>query len=451
MRGKLDLARTEFATALVEDPNVALDPSLSSTDAQREFGAVKSGGPPPGAAVSAQGGLAHGPPLRQAVSTPLPLYVEVLPDRGATKLTVRYKAAAANEWKAIPMRSIGAGYGAEIPCADVGNREGQLQYFIQARDANGDLVATSGQSGAPHVVAIVKKLAGQPPHLPNLPPPQACALGAPSGQGESAMAAQASDCPPAFPGCHTEEARSCESRDDCTAGEECIERTCQRMSERAVTYEKNWISLGVQAELLLMPGADDACLGDRHYTCFLSSTGEYYAETPTKGVDDQVIAGLAGAPMIRILIGYDRALQPNLAVGGRLGYAIVGGGPQRPAHNATPVGPRFMPVHAEVKVAYFFGKNALARRGPRFFVDLGGGMTEVDASETIDVVRPGISNARIPVDAWTKTGLGFVSVGPGVMFGLTPNTGPVLEAKALVLFPTPGVALAAQLGYAFGF
>ena len=348
MLGKLDLARTEFATALVEDPNVALDPSLSSTEAQREFGAVKSGGPPPTVAGSSQGGLAHGPRLRQAVSTPLP-------------------------------------------------------------------------------------------------------PGAPSSHGESTMTAEASDCPPGFPGCHTDEARSCESRDDCTAGQECIERTCQRISERGVAYEKNWVSLGVQAELLFMPGADDACLGDRRYTCFLSSTEEYYADVPTKGVDDQVIAGLASAPMIRILVGYDRALQPNLTVGGRLGYAIVGGGPQRPAHNATPAGPRFMPVHAEVRGAYFLGKNALAHKGLRFFVGLGGGMTEIDASENIDVVRPGLSSARIPVDAWTKTGLGFVSVGPGVMFGLTPNTGPVLEAKAIVLFPTAGVALAAQLGYTFGF
>jgi hypothetical protein len=451
MLHKVDLARTEFATALVEDPNVVLDPSLSNSDAQREFGSVKSGGQPPPTAPSTAGGLAHAPPPSQAVSTPLPLYAEAARDLGATRLAVRYKPPGAKDWKAIAMHPVGTGYGAEIPCADVGNREGQLLYFIQARDANGDLVATSGRSGTPQAVAIVKKLTSEPPHLPGQPAPQACPAGSPGGEGEATATAEASDCPPSFPGCHTQEARSCESRDDCTADEDCIDRTCQRVGVPERAYQRNWVSLGVQAELLFLPGANDACLGNSHYTCFLSSSGEYYSDVPAQGVDDQVIGGFAGAPTIRILVGYDRAIHPNVTLGGRLGYAIVGGGPQRPAHNATPAGPSFMPVHVEVRLAYFFGRNVLAHAGPRFFASLGGGMTEIDASENIDVLRPGLSNARTPVDAWTKTGLGFVSLGPGLMFGLTPNSGPVLEAKGIVLFPTGGVALAAQLGYAFGF
>jgi hypothetical protein len=335
--GKLDLARTEFATAIVEDPSILVDSKLSSPEVQREFAAVKLENPPP-AALASSASPAH----------------------------------ASNEDTA------------------------------QSRASDGRM-------------------------------------------------AEAGDCPPAFPGCHNEEpVKSCDSREDCAAGEECVERACRSLGkeeERDRDLRRNWLSLGIQAELLFMPGADDACLGDRHYTCFLSSTGGYYSEVPAKGVDDQVIAGLAGAPMIRIQAGYDRAVLPNLTVGGRLGYALFGGGHQRPAHNATAAGPSFLPIHVEVRLAYFFG----AQPGARFFVAVGGGMTEVDASATIQVVRPGLNTSPFSVDAWTKTGLGFVALGPGVMYAVAPNQGPVLDAKAILLFPTAGVALAAQLGYAFGF
>ena len=340
LRGKIDLARTEFATAFVEDPNILVDPKLSSPEVQREFAAVKLENPPPAAPA---------PPAS-------PTHAD-------------------NE--------------------------------------------DTAQSRAPN-----------------------------------ARMAEAGDCPPAFPGCHNEEpVKSCDSREDCAAGEECVERACRTLGkdeERERDFKKNWLSVGLLAELLFMPGADDACLGDRHYTCFLSSTGEYYSAVPAKGIDDQVIAGLAGAPMIRIQAGYDRAVLPNLTLGGRLGYALFGGGPQRPAHNATAAGPSFLPIHVEVRLAYFFGKNILAQPGARFFVAVGGGMTEIDASATIQA-SAGPGTRPFSVDAWTKTGLGFVALGPGVMYAVAPNQGPVIDAKAILLFPTTGVALAAQLGYAFGF
>jgi hypothetical protein len=464
MLRKIDLARTEFATALVEDPNIALDPNLSSTDAQREFAAVKSGSPapssplaaPPSQSAPSQGGMVHVPPARQAVMTPLPLYAEVPADLGATKLSVRYKPAGARDWKTVLMRPLPslsgpayAGYGVELPCAEVGNGEGELRYFVQAHDANGDLVASGGRSAAPYSVAIVKRLEGEPPHLPNQPPPQACNAGPPPT--ETAPIAEASDCPPGFPGCHTARPTSCESREDCMSGDECVDRTCRRSGEIEREYKKNWLSFGVQAELLLMPGAQDACIGNAGYTCFRSDNGSYYSDVPAKGVDDQVLAGFATAPMIRIMVGYDRVVLPNLTVGGRLGYAVSGGGPKRPDHGATGAGPSFMPLHVEVRLAYWLGKNVFARKGMRLYGALSGGMSEIDASEAIDVAPPGSGNSRINIDAWTKTGLGFAALGPGAMYAFTANGGLVLEAKAIVLFPTSGFALGAQLAYTIGF
>jgi hypothetical protein len=465
MLHKVDLARTEFATALMEDPNITLDPNLSSSDAQREFAAVKTGSlppapspaPPPSQDASSQGGMVHAPPPRQVVMTPLPLYAEVPVDLGATKVSVRYKSVGGKDWKSALMHPLPssagaarAGYAAELPCADVGRSEGELQYFIQAHDANGDLVAASGRSSAPHSVAIVKKLEGEPPHLPDQPPPQACRTGS-APASETTSTAEASDCPPGFPGCHTSGPTSCESREDCMSGEACVDRTCVRGGESEREYKKNWVSFGLQAELLLLPGAQDACIGNTGYTCYRSADGSYYSDVPAKGVDDQVLAGFAASPTLRIMVGYDRVVLPNLTVGGRLGYAIVGGGPTRPAHGATSAGASFLPLHVEARLAYWFGKNVFARKGLRFYGAVSGGMTEIDASEAIDVATPGSGSSRISIDAWTKTGLGFVAAGPGAMYAITPNSGLVLEAKGIVLFPTLGFALGAQFGYSIGF
>lgn len=469
MLHKVDLARTEFATALLEDPNVDLDKDLANTDVQREFAAAKGGGPPPAVTTAApppapgpsgasgpgapSGGLLHVPPKRQKVQTPLPLYVEIGADLGVTRVIVRFKPVGSTEWKTAQLGKTGEGFGGEIPCADIANREGEFQYFIQALDANGDLVAASGRSVTPHSVAIVKKLEGEAPHLPGEPPPEACRPGsAPLESASGGAATEASDCPPGFPGCHSEGPASCESKDDCTAGEDCVDRVCQKGGEdEHRPYKKNWLSVGVQADLLLMPSANNACAGGgTGYSCFRSDTGAYYPDVPLQNVDDQVLSGFATAPMIRILLGYDRVLGPNLTVGGRLGYAIVGGGPQRPASGSNDAGPSFFPIQIEARLAYWFGNNVFARKGLRFFAFASGGMTEVDASQNIDVRSNSSPSTPIFVDAWRKTGLGFVSAGPGMMYAVSPNSGVTLELKPIVLFPTFGVALSAQLGYSIG-
>jgi hypothetical protein len=466
MLHKVDLARTEFATALLEDPSVDLDKDLSNSDVQREFAAVKSGGPTPTTAPSTPapagsapvapqtGGITHSPPISQQVQTPLPLYAEVGQDLGITKVIVRYKPVGAKDWKTATLNKVGGGFGGEIPCSDVGSSEGELQYYIQALDTNGDLVAASGRSATPHAVSIVKKLKGEGPHLPNEPPPQACKPGSATSGGSTLSASpEASDCPPGFPGCRSEGPSSCESKEDCMAGEECVDHVCERGSEAtARTYKKNWLSLGVQADLMLMPGANDACLGDSGYTCFRSDNGNYYADVPQKGVDDQVLGGIATSPMLRVLVGYDRVVSPNLTLGGRLGYAFFGGGPQRPVRGTTDAGPNFMPVHVEARLSYYLGKNVFARKGARFYGFASGGLMEIDASQAIDVVPASAFTTRsqIAIDAWRKVGTGFGAVGPGLMFAITPNSGFVVEPKAIVLFPTFGIAFAAQLAYTIG-
>ncbi len=484
MLHKVDLARTEFATALVEDPTVDLDKDLSNTDVRNEFAALKSGGPPPPATAppppataaapatpppAAAGapkepkeevaGFSHVPPTAGQVRTPLPLFVKVLPDLGVAKVVVHYRATGSQTWKSAPMRKMGDGYGGEIPCADVGNREGELSYYIQALDASGDLIVGSGRSATPHTVAVVKKLEGEAPHLPGELPPEVCKPGSAPAASHAETSApvtmEASDCPPGFPGCHGEGPASCESKDDCMSGETCVDHTCRRPDEDARRpYKKNWLSLSVQADSLYMPGASNVCLGSNPpngYTCFLTGTSNYYAGVPVKNYDDEVVSGFPqNAPMIRIALGYDRAVSPNLTLGARIGYAVYGGGPERPARGSITAGASFLPVHVETRIAYYFGKNILARKGPRFFLYASGGMMEVDAYQTIDLLPPPPATKEINVDAWTKTGLGFVSAGPGIMWAVTHNSGIVLELRPTVLFPTFGFSFGGLLGYTVG-
>jgi hypothetical protein len=440
-----DEGRAQFAAALKEDPSVALDGDLATADLQREFTAVKSkgsgpsvdaGAAPAAAASTPQSDMAHSPPASQAVLTPLPIYVELPEGIQATKVYVRYQPFGAKEWKTAYMSKVGGGYGVELPCADVGDSPGVLKYFIQAVDAAGDLVASSGRLSDTYRVKIVQRLDGEAPRLPGHQPPAACAA--------------ATDCPPEFPGCHETKQTSaaCVSDDECAQGQSCVDGACSGAEVAAppplAPYKKNWLSLGFQEDALLMPSASDACAGGTGYTCF-GSDGSYYADLPLAGADDQVNGGLRLATM-RVLFGYDRALTQNLMLGGRVGFAL-GGGPQRPSASG------FMPLHLEARASYWFGDDPLARSGFRFFALAAGGAAQIDAGVPVDVYanqQAYMQQQSQSYQAWKKTGLGFVALGGGAMFAITPATGVLLELKALETFPTNATGFGAQMGYVVG-
>lgn len=272
---------------------------------------------------------------------------------------------------------------------------------------------------------------------------------APSPAVRSGIAA-ATDCPPAFPGCHSSSrSTACVSDDECTTGQSCVQGACTESSAPSspvehAAYKRNWLSVAFQADALLMPSASNACAGGTGYTCF-GSDGSYDADLPLSGADDQVNGGLTLATS-RVLFGYDRALGENVTVGARLGYAL-GGGPQRPTASS------FLPVHVEARVAYFLGNDPLARAGFRFFVLGAGGMAQVDASVPVDVyasLQAYQNQQSQDYRAWKKTGLAFAALGGGTMFAITPSTGVALEAKAMEMFPTAATGFSLQLGYVVG-
>jgi hypothetical protein len=71
----------------------------------------------------------------------------------------------------------------------------------------------------------------------------------------------------------------------------------------------------------------------------------------------------------------------------------------------------------------------------------------VDTFKTSAAVK---ANSSDNWSAWKKTGQGFVEAGPGAMYAVTPNSGVILEAKAMAMFPTSAFGFGVQLGYALG-
>jgi hypothetical protein len=244
--------------------------------------------------------------------------------------------------------------------------------------------------------------------------------------------AEEADCPPSFPGCSSDAKTSDE---DTTPAPPPVPNA---------PYKRNWLSVAFEQDALLLPSANNTCAGGTGYTCF-GSDGSYYADAPLAGADDDVGGGLALATS-RILVGYDRALFPNLTLGARAGYAF-GGGPQRPT------GKSFLPLHLEARAAYWFGDDPLGRAGLRFYVVAAAGIAEQDANVPVDVyanMQSYQSGQSQDYEAWKKTGLAFAAAGGGVMYAITPSTGVSLEAKAMEMFPTAAPGFGLQLAYLVG-
>jgi hypothetical protein len=123
------------------------------------------------------------------------------------------------------------------------------------------------------------------------------------------------------------------------------------------------------------------------------------------------------------------------------------GGPQTPGYNP------FMPVHAEVRAAYWFGHDPFARTGLRPYVVVAGGVAQVDASVGVKLYKTADDYATNNVDhydAWRKTGLVFVGGGAGLGLAVAPRHVIFVEAKFAELFGLSGSSLNLQLGYALG-
>jgi hypothetical protein len=246
------------------------------------------------------------------------------------------------------------------------------------------------------------------------------------------------DCPPDFPGCEAIPDKSEETREE----------------EGAHLGTVNWLSAGLQQDFLMFSGESGVCGTDRpaELSCFRA--GDEFRDPTTQFIagDGGEVAGGFRPATTRVLIGYDRVFFPNIALGARLGYAI-GGGP------AEPGGAAFVPFHAELRGTYWFGPLEVRKIRP--YVTAGGGLAQIDSSVTTELVDRD-PQGQIATDAegqptasrvtvWKKTGTTFAAVGAGAMYPLNPKSGVTAELKGVLLFPSSGMSVSLQAGYAYGF
>lgn len=463
--------KAEFVAALTADPSVTLDKDLATDAVLAVFEEVKTsmggsvtepdgaetgtgdtgipgidGEEPAPVEVPESGDLVHVAPTESAVLTPLPIYTEVASGTELTRLQVRYQSPTSRDWKTAVMKTVGMGFGVEIPCTDVGSSPGEFRYYLQGF-AGEDAVSFSGSAKVPHKVQIVAQLTGDAPTLPGEAPPARC---------------ETEECVPGMviPGCPMPLGEMCTVDEDCESGLVCSEETCQEKAA-PVKPKAHWVSLAFQQDFMLFPAEKGICSGGNDYECFFAGD-LLYTGLPDTDSGNELTGGF-GLATQRVVLGYDYRLPFGLALGAQGGFAF-GGGPETPSN-------KFNPLHAEARVAYYFKVGALEP-----YAVLAGGLTQVDAKVTVSirqtqsplpiyegqpdciitdpdtgVAGPPCLSTPTNVDAWRRAGGAFVSLGGGARYLIKDRFGPFLELRGGRTFPASSTVFAARLGMSVGF
>ncbi len=521
---KLDLAKEAFVAALKADPGATLNKDLTTPELEKAFkeaqkeagtsGKPAAGGDegdegdekptkPKKSGGGGGGDLSHTPATEQTVNTPIPVYIEIPEDVGATKATLRYKPFGANKWKSLEMRKVSKGFGVEVPCEDV-TTTGDIKYYVIAKDDAGEQVATAGSLKEPYKVPVKNEIEGEAPSLPGKKPPEQCR--------------PKEDCPPGLPGCpgaggsKTEggsEKRgdkgwgaTCDATPECKEGLVCVNGACEEGkggdaggdAKPAGDGKRNLISLGGQLDLLVIGSSDSVCsaANSSSYACFDATTGNQFYGYPVARAGTNGIQGGLKPASGRILAGFDRQIfkKLGLTAGLRVGIAF-GGSPSSDApapgkanYETPPQAKAFMPFHLEIpRLAYVFGgaPHEAKKLRPYVFASFGA-VGQINGSVQVQVCNAADANGNlytnstsskgcpattsVPIkggkaaaaskaqtlDAYQITGLNFVAVGGGIEYGITNNFGIAIEpVKFMIMFPTTGFAWTPTISPVFAF
>jgi hypothetical protein len=484
-------AKDAFQKAIASDPTIKLDVQLATPETQKTFSDLSAGGAGAAAAAVAapaaaanedagdKGGVKCTPDVRE-LQTLRPIPFECSSDEDVASMEIRYKSFGSEEWKAVKMKKVGDAFRGEVPCDATGSA-GTLRLYVRAKDATGESVDSFGTKSKPVEFTALEASTAAPPSYPGEAPPARCVA--------------KEECPPDFPGCsgtkhghkawgepcdNTAECKegllcggegtcesppSCETNADCESGV-CNDNKCgpaEGSGASSSKYKKNWFGLHFAQDIAIIGGTDVCSKASREndgYSCFLEGTETPYLGNPYPG------AGISTGTVIatrRLLLSFDRALNPNLTLGARLGFAFSGG----PAAN----GKSFLPFHGELRLAYWFGKAALAKKGLRPYVHAGGGIAQVDGRVKVKVAdcEPITDNAiynqcikgeggppvheattPTPMDVWRKMGQGFATFGGGLVYAFTPTLGAQLNLNLMVMLPTAGFVMQPSLGIVYG-
>jgi len=536
--GKNDLAgaKEAFSKAVAADAGVKLDTALATPETQQAFAAAGGGGgggggdepapKPKGKPPAAAGGDDDGAeapaggmqctPDPGEVQSRRPIPIECTTDEEATAMEIRYKAFGSETWKTVKMKKKGDAFRGEVPC-DATGINGVLKVYARAKDDGGETLDSWGSKAKP-VEFNVSETSEEAPAYPGEEAPQRCA-----GGGE---------CPPDFPGCENKPGGSargnvdwggpcqnsteckvgllcqdnvCETAPSCDTDSDCATGKCQagkcdipsdELAEEASAggpFKKGWLGLHFGLDIAVIGGSEVCSFTARSqdgFACYVEGDElRPYNGDPYPGT------GIATGTVVatkRALLSFDYAFTANITAGVRLGYAFGGGPPAGKVNEPetmadatdpgygieTQPGTSFLPIHAEARLTYWFGRGALGKKGLRPYVTAGGGMAQVDAKVPVTlrdctsyaarqtdpnlanqiynectVADPDFNQEPMPqytVDAWKKMGQGFGMIGGGIVYAFTPQIGAQLNVNFMYLLPTSGPVLEPSLGITYG-
>jgi hypothetical protein len=163
--GDNDTALLEFIAALQIDPNLKLEaayrsPTLSKTfeQARVTVGGARGTGPAPTPAPSEERGLKHTPIEEAPSGQAILISARVGADLKPASVVLAYRAAGAAGFTTSQMKSAnGIEYQGVIP--DAATRGASVHYYIEARSAQGKILAASGNVDAPNIISISRPVA----------------------------------------------------------------------------------------------------------------------------------------------------------------------------------------------------------------------------------------------------------------------------------------------------
>jgi hypothetical protein len=383
------------------------------------------------------GDFAHDPAFEQKEDTPLPIHTEYSGNSRPAKVVVKYKGAQMREWQRIELKRVGDtdGWEGSIPCADVGR--GTMRYWIQGFDRAGEPILASGDPKHPYYVPIRDKITSEPPHFPGKDAPKSC---------------EETDCPPGLPGCKRKKGGEAGGGGEAAGGaagggaeSSSGGDESEKKGAQAGAFPRLWVSLSFAFDFISLPQATDVCkrnsngtaVNSQGYYCYDSSAS---ADFPNQGQNGMLMTGGAGTANsgvqfgnARIMLGFDYALQPNLLLGGRLGYVV----PSYPGKDA----PHFPPFHIEARGTYLFGNAPLSHAGlaPMGFAGLG--LSEFDGHQSTRVNLS--SNVGSPtqkiVDVWLTDAPFFIMLGAGVRYQVSARVALTAAIRLNVVIGGNGV------------
>jgi hypothetical protein len=508
-------AQEAFATALALDPNVTLDKDLATDELVQLFESaggesVESAVPPSSeeetpVGISGGEGLECTPAVAELeVRRPVP--VSCRGSQPATKAVLYYKEFGAPSYTKVTMSLSGSDWRATIPCGATA-LQGELKWFVTTSGGGGDL-ESYGAETEPNVIQVVMSTSETPPAFPGESPPAQCAdaqdcpeemRGTPTcpdipgggGRGSKSWGAGCERSKECEQGLYCLNG-SCESPPSCETGADCDSGICEDFLCKIVEdgegggsastgAPKNLLSVSFGMDFTSLSGqyvcsalpvsnatpaevnpvltGDVAQAAPSGFTCYIAGK-EYVSHPYSNAQASGTIPSTLATGTMRAYVSYERLFTENIGAEVQAGLAF----------NGAPKSGLGQLVHAAAFGKYWFtgtGNNV------NLYGALGGGLGQVDASESVTVTEERLRVTRdpanpyagysedayrsqwsnlycpagqtscdiTPVQAYKSFGQVFVGAGLGAMF----NFGTVgLDVRVVGKFMLPETAVVIQ-------